>query len=304
MKRALSIFLVATAIEAQQQNVVQRIADDALVFDRVAQASKRDLPRDLLKRIVKEDIELLRGKRRTARTSSRTSSASTPAASTKSFSIQPAARGRWQTVEMKGDWVYRVDRSRCRRASSWCAGTAPSGSSGSTSTTSPSAARSREQQSIEVQAVAAAGRSSSGRLPRHRASGHGERHRHGGGEGRLREHRRRRWCKARIVDERRQPVCRGGRERQGGPTRAGQRRHGVDARHGAADAVVRRRVDDGPGARGRGARGGAAGRSRRPTVQPEMQTELQMIEDLLTGTERSGARGWIGCTSSSGVCGR
>lgn len=42
---------------------VARVADDAKAIDRVAAASKRDLPRDLLRRIVNDDIELLRGHR-------------------------------------------------------------------------------------------------------------------------------------------------------------------------------------------------------------------------------------------------
>ena len=63
MKRiAFVLLLAATAAHAQTINL-QRVADDAIVLDRVADASKRDLPRDLLKRIVAEDIETLRGRR-------------------------------------------------------------------------------------------------------------------------------------------------------------------------------------------------------------------------------------------------
>lgn len=108
MKRALLIFLVATAIEAQQQNVVQRIADDAIVFDRVAQASKRDLPRDLLKRIIEEDIELLRGKRTDGSYEFATFERFDSGRIDGSFSIQPRGEGKMQSVEIKGDWVYRV----------------------------------------------------------------------------------------------------------------------------------------------------------------------------------------------------
>jgi len=63
MKRiaiALVLF-VATNIAAQIPTA--RIAADAHVIDRVAEASTNDLPKDLLKRIVNEDIDLLRGKR-------------------------------------------------------------------------------------------------------------------------------------------------------------------------------------------------------------------------------------------------
>jgi len=52
---------VATNLAAQIP--VARVAADAHVIDRVAEASTNDLPKDLLKRIVNEDIDLLRGKR-------------------------------------------------------------------------------------------------------------------------------------------------------------------------------------------------------------------------------------------------
>ncbi len=62
MKRALLIFsLIAPPAAAQVP--VGRIADDAKSVDRVAAASKRDLPRELLRRMITEDIELLRGRR-------------------------------------------------------------------------------------------------------------------------------------------------------------------------------------------------------------------------------------------------
>lgn len=108
MKRALLILLVAAAVEAQQQNVLQRIADDAIVFDRVAQASKRDLPRDLLKRIIEEDIEMLRGKRTDGSYEYATFERFDSGRIDGSYSIQPRGEGKMQSVEIKGDWVYRV----------------------------------------------------------------------------------------------------------------------------------------------------------------------------------------------------
>jgi len=109
MKRALAILLFAVAIEAQQnQNVVQRVADDAIVFDRVAQAAKRDLPRDLLKRIIEEDIDLLRGKRTDGSYDHATFERFDSGRIDRSFSIQPQGEGKMESVEVKGDWVYRV----------------------------------------------------------------------------------------------------------------------------------------------------------------------------------------------------
>ncbi|HET8772486.1 MAG TPA: hypothetical protein VFP80_01795, partial [Thermoanaerobaculia bacterium] len=108
MKRALLIFLVAAAVEAQQQNVLQRVADDAIVFDRVAQASKRDLPRDLLKRIIEEDIEMLRGKRTDGSYEYATFERFDSGRIDGSYSIQPRGEGKMQSVEIKGDWIYRA----------------------------------------------------------------------------------------------------------------------------------------------------------------------------------------------------
>jgi hypothetical protein len=61
-KTAIAIGLLVTTNLAAQIPTA-RIAADAHVIDRVAEASTNDLPKDLLKRIVNEDIDLLRGKR-------------------------------------------------------------------------------------------------------------------------------------------------------------------------------------------------------------------------------------------------
>lgn len=87
-------------------NVAQRVADDGIVLDRVAQASKRDLPTDLLKRIVQEDIDLLRGKRSDGTYQYASFERFDSGRISKSFSINPATE--MATVEVKGDWVYRV----------------------------------------------------------------------------------------------------------------------------------------------------------------------------------------------------
>ena len=108
MKRVLLIALFAAAAAAQQPNVAQRVADDAIVFDRIAQASKRDLPRDLLKRIIEEDIDLLRGKRTDGSYAYATFERFDSGRIEDSFSIQPKGEGKMTSVEIKGDWVYRV----------------------------------------------------------------------------------------------------------------------------------------------------------------------------------------------------
>ena len=63
MKRMMiaTFFFAATNLAAQIP--AARVAADAHVVDRVAEASTNDLPKDLLRRIVNDDIDLLRGKR-------------------------------------------------------------------------------------------------------------------------------------------------------------------------------------------------------------------------------------------------
>lgn len=105
MKRLLTIALFAVTASAQVP--VAKVADDALVFDRVAEASKRDLPTDLLKRIANEDIDLLRGKRPDGSFDFAKYERFEAARIEKSFSINPS-KEKMETVETKGAWIYRV----------------------------------------------------------------------------------------------------------------------------------------------------------------------------------------------------
>jgi hypothetical protein len=105
MKRFAILLVLAAA--AQGQVNVARVADDAIVIDRVAEASKRDLPTDLLRRIVSEDIDLLRGKRPDGTFEHATYERLEASRTTQSFSIQPRS-DKMQTVEMRGAFVYRV----------------------------------------------------------------------------------------------------------------------------------------------------------------------------------------------------
>lgn len=109
MKRMVLGFLLLTEMAYGQSavtSVAQRVAEDAIVLDRVAQVSKRDLPADLLKRIVLEDIDLLRGKRTDGSYQYASFERFDAGRISKSFSINP--REEMATVEVKGDWVYRV----------------------------------------------------------------------------------------------------------------------------------------------------------------------------------------------------
>jgi len=99
--------LLAAAAFAQPAPFIQQVSDDALVVDRVAQASKRDLPRDLLKRIVNEDVDLLRGKRPDGSFQYATYERFEAGRATQSFSVQPR-KDQMETDEVKGSFVYRV----------------------------------------------------------------------------------------------------------------------------------------------------------------------------------------------------
>ncbi len=52
----------AAAQEAGEDEMLERVYLDAQVVKRVAEVARRDLPHDLLDRIIEQDIELLRGK--------------------------------------------------------------------------------------------------------------------------------------------------------------------------------------------------------------------------------------------------
>lgn len=108
MKRLLLIAgSIALATTTLAQVPVTRIADDGLVIDRVAEASKRDLPTDLLKRIVNEDIELLRGKRPDGSYDFAKYERFEAGRISSSFSINHR-KDRMETVESRGAWIYRV----------------------------------------------------------------------------------------------------------------------------------------------------------------------------------------------------
>lgn len=105
MKRFLLIIALASTTLAQVP--VARIADDGLVIDRVGEASKRDVPTDLLKRIVNEDIELLRGRRPDGSYDFAKYERFEAGRVNGSFSVN-YRKDRMETFELKGAWIYRV----------------------------------------------------------------------------------------------------------------------------------------------------------------------------------------------------
>ncbi|MGZ8868440.1 MAG: hypothetical protein ACXW2P_08855 [Thermoanaerobaculia bacterium] len=110
MIRAMAIasFLIASTALAVQPAALQRVAADAAVIDRVAEVSKRDLPVDLLKRIVNEDIDLLRGKRTDGSYEHATYERLEASRDSSSQSVQPRKNDELERIEMRGSWVYRL----------------------------------------------------------------------------------------------------------------------------------------------------------------------------------------------------
>lgn len=108
MKRCFPLVILAFAVTAAADIPVQKVADDAKVIDRVAEAAKRDLPQDLLKRIVNEDIDLLRGKRTDSTYEFATYERLEASRSDTSTSIQPPKGDSLTRAEIKGSFVYRL----------------------------------------------------------------------------------------------------------------------------------------------------------------------------------------------------
>lgn len=104
----LATLLSASAAMAVEPAAIQRVASDAAVIDRVAEVSRRDLPVDLLKRIVNEDIDLLRGKRTDGSYEFATYERLEASRSSSSHSVQPRKNDEMERVEMRGSWVYRL----------------------------------------------------------------------------------------------------------------------------------------------------------------------------------------------------
>jgi hypothetical protein len=108
----IAALLFAAAAAAANVPAAQ-IALDARVVDRVAEVSKRDLPRDLLKRMMENDIELLRGKRSDGSYAYATHDRMEASRQSESFSIEDAKKS--TRLELRGSWVYRLVISAASR---------------------------------------------------------------------------------------------------------------------------------------------------------------------------------------------
>jgi len=83
---------------------IQRVIDDAKAVERVAAASKRDMPHDLLKRILNDDIETLRGRRADGTYEYAGFERFDSGRITQAVSVQPKD----QTLEIRGSFVYKL----------------------------------------------------------------------------------------------------------------------------------------------------------------------------------------------------
>lgn len=107
MKQILIALAIAGSLGAQEVSVAQRVSEDAIAIDRVAAASKRDLPTDLLKRIIVEDIDLMRGKRNDGTYQYASFERFDSGRISESYSVQNRGE-KMEVLEIKGAYVYRL----------------------------------------------------------------------------------------------------------------------------------------------------------------------------------------------------
>ena len=101
----IAALLFAAAAATTNVSAAQ-IALDARVVDRVAEVSKRDLPHDILKRMIDADIDLLRGKRSDGSYAYASHDRMEASRNAQSFSIEDAKKS--TRLEMRGAWIYRL----------------------------------------------------------------------------------------------------------------------------------------------------------------------------------------------------
>jgi len=106
MKRITIAAAILAATNLAAQNPAARVASDAKVIDRVAEASTNDLPKDLLRRIVNEDIDLLRGKRADGTYQYAAYDRMEASRKSDSFSVDPERKE--SVLELRDTFPYRL----------------------------------------------------------------------------------------------------------------------------------------------------------------------------------------------------
>jgi hypothetical protein len=114
MKRVfiILIFAAVAASPVLRADVTQisQVYDDAKAIDRFAEASKRgDLPKDVIERIVEQDIDFLRGKRADGTFQYATYERVESGRIGDNYSVQPSADNEHLSkIDLRGDFVYRL----------------------------------------------------------------------------------------------------------------------------------------------------------------------------------------------------
>ncbi|HEX3109267.1 MAG TPA: hypothetical protein VHU41_09245 [Thermoanaerobaculia bacterium] len=100
------LFVLATSLAPTQ---IARVSDDAKAIDRVVEISRgHDVPNDILRRLVNEDLDLLRGRHADDTYDFASYERLEASRITDSFSVEPTGEDKLTRVETKGDFVYRI----------------------------------------------------------------------------------------------------------------------------------------------------------------------------------------------------
>jgi hypothetical protein len=101
----IGLFLVLALAPTQ----ITRVSDDAKAIDRVVDVSHgHDLPTDILRRLVNEDLDLLRGRHADDTYDFASYERMEASRIRESFSVEPTGEDKLTRAESKGDFVYRI----------------------------------------------------------------------------------------------------------------------------------------------------------------------------------------------------
>ena len=106
---ALSLIVAVTAATSLPPAQTTRVSDDAKAIDRVAEISRgHDVPNDILRRIVSEDLDILRGRHADDTYDFASYERLEASRITNLSSVEPSGEDKLTRIESKGDFVYRV----------------------------------------------------------------------------------------------------------------------------------------------------------------------------------------------------
>ena len=105
---AAAAVLALTSLAAWAEVPVEKVRIDTHVVDRVLDASRRSVPTDVLKRVVLEDIEMLRGVRADGTYEYAFYDRYEAERHSESFSIEPRKDDGTETVSVTGAFIYKL----------------------------------------------------------------------------------------------------------------------------------------------------------------------------------------------------